>query len=187
MLSKACTVYCGPCRISWTDLSDACKAIVYGGFDAYIRDKQYRVTAVHVQQERLRSGKRSALRRMLEENRYRDTTDPRDNMYALRGMLDEVVASSIHVDYSASLGEVYAKAAKIPIKQDGNLAILGSVEYRRTEESRIEMPSWVPDWRYRTSTQVDLSLRRLDGSTFFNASNGERPRSVLYAGTRKLG
>ena len=187
VLSNACTVYCGPCRISWSDLSDACQAIEHGGFDPYIGSKHYRVTLVQNQRDILHAGERSSLRYMLVLNRDRDATDPRDNVYALRGMLDEVVAHSIHVDYCTSLGEVYAKAAKTSIKQDGNLAVLGAVEYRRTEESRFEMPSWVPDWRYRGSTNVDLSMRRHNGSTYFNASNGERPRVILYSEPRKLG
>ena len=187
MLSKACTVYCGPCKISWDDLSDACVAIDYGGFASYIGQKQFRVTIVSTQRDRLRTGKRTALRALLEINRDRDATEPRDNVYALRGILDEGIPRSINVNYFASLGEVYAKAAKISIKQDGNLAILGSVEYSRTQESQLEMPSWVPDWRYRTSTLVDLRMRRSDGSTFFNASKGERPRSILYPEPNKLG
>ena len=187
VLSKACTVYCGPYKISWDDLSDACVAINYGGFATYIGEKQFRVTTVSSQRNRLRTGERTALRALLEITRDRDATDPRDNVYALRGILDEVIARSINVNYHASLGEVYARAAKISIKQDGNLAILGSVEYRRTRESQLEMPSWVPDWRYRTSTLVDLSMRRLDGSTFFDASKGERPRSILYLEPQKLG
>lgn len=187
VLSKSCTVYCGPCKISWGDLSDACLAMIYGGFDNYIGQKQFRVTTVSTQRDRLRTGERTALRALLEINRDRDATEPRDNVYALRGILDEVIARSIHVDYFASLGDVYAKAAQISIKQDRNLAILGSVEYRRTEERRLEMPSWVPDWRYRTSTLVDLSMRRLDGSTFFDASKGERPRRFEYLEPKKLG
>ena len=187
VLSNACTVYCGPCRISWSDLSDACQAIYHGGFDRYIGSKHYRVTLVQNQREILYAGERSSLRYLLVLNRDRDATDPRDNVYALRGMLDEVVARSIRVDYCISLGEVYAKAAKTSIKQDGNLAVLGAVEYRRTEESRFEMPSWVPDWRYRGSTNVDLSMRRHNGSTYFNASNGERPRVILYPEPGKLG
>ena len=187
VLSNACTVYCGPCRISWIDLSDACLAMDHGGFDRYVESKHYRVTLVQNQREILHAGERSSLRYMLVLNRDRDATEPRDNVYALRGMLDEVVARSIHVDYSVSLGEVYAKAAKTSIKQDGNLAVLGAVEYRRTEESRSEMPSWVPDWRYRGSTNVDLSMRRHNGSAYFDASNGERPRTFLYPEPRKLG
>ena len=186
VLSDACTVYCGPCRMSWSDLSDACQAIHHGGFDRYIGSKHCRVTLVQNQREILYAGERSSLRYMLVLNRDRDATDPRDKVYALRGMLDGVVARSIHVDYCISLYEVYAKAAKTSIKQDGNLAVLGAVEYRRTEESRLKMPSWVPDWRYRGSTNVDLSMRRHNGSTYFNASNGERPRVILFPEARSL-
>ncbi|KAL8788288.1 MAG: hypothetical protein Q9195_007385 [Heterodermia aff. obscurata] len=187
VLSKASTVYCGPCKISWSDLLDACVAIIYAGADKYIGQKQHRVTTVGTQRDRLRNGGRTALRALLEISRDRDATEPRDHVYALRGMFDEVIARSVHVDYLASLGEVYAKAAKISIKQDGNLAILGSVKYGRTQENQLEMPSWVPDWRYKTFTLVDLSMRRIDGSTFFNASKGERPYSILYPEPEKLG
>ena len=187
VLSKACTVYCGPCKISWGDLFDAFTSTLYANFNEYISDKNFRVGIVGAQRNRLRAGKRPALKALLQANRQRNATEPRDHVYALRGMLDEEIAHSIHVDYLMSLGEVYAKAAKVSIEQDGSLAILGDVEYRGTQESKLEMPSWVPDWRYRMSIRIHLNKGRADGSTYFSASKGERPRSILYLEPKKLG
>lgn len=187
VLSTACTVYCGPCKISWGDLFDAFTSTLYADFDEYISHKNFRVNIVGSQRNRLRAGKRPALKALLQANRERNATEPRDHVYALRGMLDEEIARSIHVDYFTSLGEVYAKAAKVSIEQDGSLAILGDVEHRVTQESKLEMPSWVPDWRYRPISGMNMNVERSDGSTCFSASKGERPRSILYLEPKKLG
>ena len=64
--------------------------------------------------------------------------------------------------------------------------MLGSIACRRTEESRDEMPSWVPDWRFQTSVNVDLSMRRSDQSKFFSASNNATPRLAGDRDERRL-
>ena len=50
----------------------------------------------------------------------------------------------------------------------------------------MEMPSWVPDWRYKTSVAVDLSMRRMDGSQFFDTASGEPPLLIPTSNVRKL-
>ena len=118
----------------------------------------------HNQRDRILTGEKIALSSLPEENRDRDATEPGDNVFGLRGILDEITARSIHVDYSALLDEIYTKPAKRSINRDGNPTILESVEWH-TRESRLQMPSWVPDWRYRSCTRVDLTIMRsLDDS-----------------------
>ena len=186
VMSHECTIYCGKYSMQWLDLSDACKAISIGSFDIFLDQVQEPVGTIQVQRLRLREGKRSSLRALLEANRSRESSEPRDMVYGLRAVIDEQVAASIEVDYQERLGDTYARAARVCIKQDMCLTVLGSVEHRRTEESSREMPSWVPDWRSRTSVEVDLSMRRLDGSKFYDASNSELPYIIDHADPRKL-
>ena len=107
-------------------------------------------------------------------------------VYALRGIVDRSVAEAITVSYRLSLADVYANAVKVCIRTEEALTVLGSVEYRRNEESRVQIPSWVPDWRYATSVAVDLSMRRSDGGRYFSCSENETPRMTEVPSTRSL-
>ena len=186
VLSRDCTVYCGNYWILWSALSDACKGIDKAGYDIYLDQIHGGVAAIQRQRLVLGNGIRSALRNLLEDNRTRKATEPKDMIYALRGLIDGDIAESIDVNYEEQLGVTYAKAVKLCIEQSAALTILGSVEYRRTAESTKQMPSWVPDWRYATSVAVDLSMRDLEGNTYFNASNREPSCTVDNIDIRKL-
>ena len=186
VLSRICIVHCGSYSMSWSDLSDSCKAITYGGYNVYIDEINHRVSDIQVQRLRSREGKSTTFRSLLERNRFRNATEPRDMVYALRGIVDQSVAEVITVAYSSSLADVYAYAVKACIIKEEALTVLGSVEYRRSEESRTEMPSWVPDWRFGTSIAVDLSMRRSDGARYFSCSENETPRMTEVPSTKTL-
>lgn len=185
IMSKKCMVWCGEFYMSWHTLQNACLGMENTGFDTSTGIYQ-NVTFVETENVRFNAGSTSSLRPLLETNRTRVATEPRDMIYALRGVIDPQLAKSIDVDYRSALGVVYARAARFCIESEKALTVLGSVEYRRTEESRNEMPSWVPDWRFRTSVSVDLSMRRSDQSTFSGASSNEIPRLVGGQEERRL-
>ena len=186
VLSRICIVRCGSYSMTWSDLSDSCLAFANGGFDKFVNKDQHRVTEIQVQRLRSRENKSTNLRSLLESNRFRNSTEPRDMVYALRGIVDQSVAQAITVSYRSPLADVYANAVKVCIKREEALTILGSVEYRRNEESRVQMPSWVPDWRYATSVAVDLSMRRDDGGRYFSCSENETPQMTEVPSTRSL-
>ena len=186
VLSSICTVRCGSYTISWSDLSDSCKAISYGGFSNYLDHKDFRVTLIQVQRLSSREGKSITFRTLLEGNRFRNATEPKDMVYTLRGIVDQSLAEAITVAYGSSLADVYANAVKICIRKEKALTVLGSVEYRRSEENKSQMPSWVPDWRFDTSVAVDLSMRRSDGKQYFSCSGNEAPRMTEVPSARTL-
>ncbi|KAM0796847.1 heterokaryon incompatibility protein-domain-containing protein [Usnea florida] len=185
ILSKKCMVWCGEFYMSWHLLQNACLAIENTGFDISAGIQQ-NITYVGTPNSRFMAGNTSSLRSLLEANRVRAATEPRDMIYALRSIIDPQLAKQIDVDYRSALGVAYARAARFCIVSEKALTVLGSVEYRRTEESRNEMPSWVPDWRYRTSVNVDLSMRRFDQSKFFSACSNEPPRLASDQDERRL-
>ena len=184
--SQSCSIVCGEWWLPWTDLADAASAIDIAGFDKHMDAAHNGIVEVQLGRTGLRKGRRSALRLLLENTRYRSSTEPRDKIYAVRAAVRDSVAEKIVVDYGRTLSETYAKAVLSCIEESQALTVLGSVEYRRTEESKLHMPSWVPDWRYRTSVAVDLSLRRRDGSKVFDASNGAKPIIARDSDPRKL-
>lgn len=179
-------IRCGSYSMTWSDLSDSCLALALGGFDVFVDQNQRRVNELQVQRLSSRESKSTTLRSLLEVNRFRNSTEPRDMVYALRGIVDRSVAEAITVSYESPLADVYANAVKVCIKKEETLTVLGSVEYRRNEESRVQMPSWVPDWRYATSVAVDLSMRRDDGGRYFSCSENETPRMTEVPSTRSL-
>ena len=138
------------------------------------------------QRQRFTEGIHLAQRFLLEANRTREATEARDMIYSLRSVINPRRAPSIQIDYKTPLGIVFARAAKFCIESERALIVLGSVEYRRTEESRIEMPSWVPDWRFNNSVHVDLSMRRFDNSKYFNTSKDKMPLLLPDPDERKL-
>ena len=163
VLSRICIARCGSYSMTWSDLSDSCLALTYGGFDDFVDQDQRRVTQIQVHRLSSRESKSTTLCSLLEANRFRNSTEPRDMVYALRGIMNRSVAEAITVSYRSPSAVVYAKAVKVCIIIEEVLTVLESVEYRRNEESGVQMPSWVPDWRYATSVAVNLSMRRDDG------------------------
>ena len=185
LMSRKCAVWCGEFFMSWRILQNACQAMDIAGYVTYVEITQ-NVTYIYDQQERLLKGETTSLRYLLEINRPRKAAEPRDMVYALRGVLDQEAANLVTIEYGASLGLVYARATRLCIETDHALTILGSVEYRRTAESKSQMPSWVPDWRFRGSVNVDLSMRRADESKYFNASKNFHPYLMATKNERKL-
>lgn len=80
---------------------------------------------------------------MLLRTQHLDSTDPKDKIFAIHGLLKEMGAHLPDPNYSKSVQQVYREAAAVAIRHDNSLHILFAI----TGESRIEgIPSWVPDW-----------------------------------------
>jgi hypothetical protein len=75
--------------------------------------------------------------------REKASTDLKDKIFALFGVLHELDIPILRPDYSRSLEQVYADAAISCIKHDKNLHIL----FRAPSDNRSStLPSWIPDW-----------------------------------------
>jgi hypothetical protein len=93
----------------------------------------------------------TSLRTLVLANSGRDSTDPRDMIYALLGLAS--CPESITVDYSKSVHQVYVEATKAMIADVSNpgwtskpsLNIICSA-YRSYRPSSFDLPSWVPDF-----------------------------------------
>lgn len=107
------------------------------------------------------------------------TTDPRDQIYALLGLASDTSKLGIVPDYSRSTYEVFTFVATRWVEHLQNLYML-TLSFL-SDVSDILMPSWVPNWSSHTSTS------RI-GWGYFSASRNtrldghiERRRSRLYA------
>lgn len=87
-------------------------------------------------------------------NRDTECSDSRDKIYALWNLACEVSNLNMRLNYSLSVGDIYISFAKSYIETTRSLDItcvphsrcrLGPESSHSYE--RIELPSWVPDWR----------------------------------------
>lgn len=79
-----------------------------------------------------------------------DATDPKDKIYAFRGLASDGELSPLP-DYSKTSEEVYLHYAMYFVKQGLGLELLADAGLGR---SKRPLPSWVPDWSMSSSWQT---------------------------------
>jgi hypothetical protein len=102
-------------------------------------------------------GGKYAIVYMLDKSRHLKTTDPRDKIYALRGLVQgrDILEFEAVVDYSLSVEHVYRNLAKYELIHRKNLNILSSA----SAINNLTLPSWVPDWTYVSQERRPLGSK----------------------------
>lgn len=80
---------------------------------------------------------------LLAEARDLRSSDPKDAVFGLYGMLEKLQISVPPPDYTKSVVEIYTEATKTAIENDSSLDILLQCS---GAETLTQLPSWVPDW-----------------------------------------
>jgi Heterokaryon incompatibility protein (HET) len=100
--------------------------------------------------------KQMSLLQQLHETRRSRSTDPRDKVFALMGLLAPEERSSVFVDYSISVSELYLDVATVILKLTKSLRILSGVG--GGEDGSPMKASWIPDWSIGLQvTSLELS------------------------------
>jgi hypothetical protein len=81
-------------------------------------------------------------------------TDPKDKIFGLLGICNY----SINPDYSKSAREVYSEFGKEYIRRRKNLMLLNHAGLGFGTESRLDLPSWVPDFQAISSEGSSHSI-----------------------------
>jgi hypothetical protein len=82
----------------------------------------------------------------------RQSTDPRDWIYGLLALPNDLDILGIVPDYNLAYDIVYAKYSRAVI-QNGNLEMLRYAHFYNSQENSL--PSWIPDWKQHPSTKFD--------------------------------
>ncbi|KAL8284591.1 hypothetical protein RB600_009146 [Gaeumannomyces tritici] len=80
---------------------------------------------------------------MLGCAREKQSSDPKDKIFALVGVFQEIGMALPAPDYKKPLATVYTEATAACIAHDKNLRVLYHVP---SHQRRKDLPSWVPDW-----------------------------------------
>lgn len=76
---------------------------------------------------------------------YLWTSDARDHVYALRGLLCEEEQRLVHVDYTKAAWEVFAEAMQLTCQRGGGFSLAPWVVFHGGATSIDGLPTWVPD------------------------------------------
>lgn len=112
-------------------------------------------------------------------SRKKKTTDFRDRVFAILGVLPEEIRDRIKVDYSASLRDIYTDVFELVVTGTGRLDILCESIHFPLYRKAVELPSWLPDWSH--IPMVSSLAAQYPGS--FQADGGTRARASLWAPT----
>jgi len=148
VLAQEAILYCGKRSIHWDVLSEAlyrlmkCDRRNYDPFKGWIYQ---RAIALKIQRDDWRfGGVGSGFSELLDKQRYRELSDPKDIIYATIGIAKDVSPGTISPDYSQSVEQLYRNTARTLIHATRHLDILRHVSL---DMKNPGLPSWVRDWR----------------------------------------
>ena len=100
-----------------------------------------------------------------------NTSNLRDHVYALLGLLEESASESLSIqpNYEGSIADTFTSATKAIVRSTGRLDVLGLTPCNNSLDDGSQLPSWVPNWSQRMNWNLLLCHR--DYHTFCAAKN----------------
>jgi hypothetical protein len=128
---------------------------------------------------------------------YRDAKDPRDKIYALRGLAADITSNDLLPDYTLETGEVYKSLAHHYLKEQKFLEVFSLIYPPDEPLPGISVtPSWVPKLSrkvrrppmiYDAAGSTTLSITFLDQNTISIEGKIVDTITDIGAGTRREG
>jgi hypothetical protein len=112
---------------------------------------------------------------LLVLHRARQSTDPRDKVYALIGISSSQWDSKLAIDYCLTTEQVYTEVAQYVIESTESLEILAFCELSKVGSHTTGLPSWVPDWRKRNWNDETIQSREPK----FQAAGSSKAQAVV--------
>jgi Heterokaryon incompatibility protein (HET) len=130
--------------------------------------------------------------KLLAGCRFQLSTDPRDMVYGILGLSEDIVNNQITARYDLSTREVYMQTTLKLIHKTKSLFMLGQAQIAmwkpansglKTAQLASWIPSWVPDWslkRREFGYSSETRCRsRVERERLFKASGGSRTKFHL--------
>jgi hypothetical protein len=148
LLPPKATLYWGPYEISWNALLECATRLVEERGPDGIPDEFWdneSLGDIQATMNGLRFSFEDSPLHLFQRWRFRSATDPRDKIYGLMGIHDDMNLPSVQsCDYAMSTNELFTRVTADLIRVGGNLEPLIG---RRGEPPREGgLPSWVVDW-----------------------------------------
>lgn len=116
------------------------------------RDGLYFSRTAATEDERRAYRERFQLHRLIYNLETFLASDPRDKIFSLYGIINEISEDKMVADYQQSVVTVFTVATRRIIMQSGDLGIINA--WTNMAARRPGLPSWVPDFELFTGNQV---------------------------------
>ncbi|KAI1125016.1 heterokaryon incompatibility protein-domain-containing protein [Nemania abortiva] len=120
----------------------------------------------------------ASLLNVLRGCRRKLTSEPRDRVFGILGVLPTVVRQEFPVDYNLSVKEIYTNVVDFLLNTTERLDILCESIHFPRQSSVVNLPSWVPDW----SQNPDITAL---GYTYDFAAAGDTKAEWGFLGERR--
>lgn len=90
----------------------------------------------------------SHLLQVMQMCRRKLSSDPRDKVFGILGVLPLTVRDEILVDYEISTRDVYINIVDILLRTTGSLDVICEAIHFPPHANNVSVPSWVPDWSH---------------------------------------
>lgn len=160
-LQELCVAGRGSVWLFDVDLHDILAAIYYiqRTYDIHMLSID-KITPLLEVNAKFNNGQRQSLRILLAVSAGRKSEDPRDRIYAVQGLMKDVLNPLLRPDYEKSVEEVYSNTARHIIASERSLNVICG----QRQEGRLPgLPTWVHDFRFfalQTETLIQAGADR---------------------------
>lgn len=95
-----------------------------------------------------------ALLEVLRACRRKSSSDPKDKVFGILGVLDKEVREEFAVDYGKSAKDVYTDVVDVLLATTDRLDVICEAVHFPVYTSSANLPTWVPDWSHIPATSA---------------------------------
>ena len=104
---------------------------------------------------------------LLTQHRYKSASDPRDMVYSLLGLRDEIHGLEFEIDYRRTTSEVFIEAAKYVINTEKSIQLIAVTKLEKelcSNGQPLTMPTWTPNLggSYYSKSMVSVLVLKQD-------------------------
>lgn len=187
--ARSVTVYCGSSKLPWDVYREASNVFQRhkGDLDNYFPGNSQGRTYARASQNHftyaqiltyqgpgslpdvraLRHYEEESLLEVMRVCRRKFSSDPKDKVFGILGLLTEDVRKDFPVDYSLSVKEIYTDVVDFLISTTGRFDVICEAIHYPPHMNTANLPSWAPDWSHIPDT---VALGAMDFEPPFSAS-----------------